>query len=134
MITNKGGYWAVGMTVRWREHSGRRNGVPHGGWDAWLNFYDGGFCDDEPDQGQVSTEGTLRTRYAVADGETVSGLRAAIDTLIRDAQQLGIEFRRIVGPPSLSYHGDGEDKDWPPPAGWRTLLTVEAERLGWEAP
>lgn len=135
MITTNGdGYWATGITVRWRDYTGTRNDVRHGGWDAWLDFYDDGFNDDDPDAGSIATEGTLRTRYGVRNGEQVTGLRAAIDALIADAQRLGVRLRAATTGPTLYYHRDGEDQNFPPPDGWRELLAAEATRLGWDFP
>lgn len=115
-------YWSTGITVNRRDK----------GWGADAEFYDDGFCDDNADAGQVSTQGKLNTRYYVADGNEVTGLRAAIDAVKADAERLGIEFRPVAeAPPSLYYKGDGEWADYPPPGGWRDMLVAEAERLGW---
>lgn len=133
MITTTGSYWTTGIVLRWHERSGSSNGVDHSGWSATLDFYDSGFCDDDADTGRVSTEGTLRTlhtRYAVRDGETVSGLTAAVGTLITDARHLGITFND----PQLYYQGDGEDEECPPPPGWEEALAAEASRIGWRTP
>ncbi len=126
------GYWSTGITVRWSDHVSTIEGQSVPGWYASLDFLDDGFCDDQPDLGEISTEGTLRTRYAVQDGQTVTGLRAAIDALITDANRLGITFGGPSGPPALYYKGDGESADYPPPLGWREMLSAEASRLGWE--
>lgn len=71
--------------------------------------------------------------YAVRDGSTANGLTVAVDTLLADAGRLGIE---LIGDPihgpQLYYWGDGEAKDYPPPAGWREILAAEAERIGWQ--
>lgn len=118
-------YWATGITVHC---DGER-------WGGHVDFYDDGFANDDPDTGAISTEGTLRTRYLVRDGEHVTALTAVLDTLAADAERLGI---RLAGPaqsaPSLYYRLDGEDPDSPPPANWRQALTVEAARRGWECP
>ena len=124
-------YWTVGITVCWRSRSGSRNGEPTSGWSASLDFLDDGFTNDDADSGQVSTQGRLETRYAVSDGARASGLSVAIDTLIADAQRLGITFGGPAGPPYLFYFRDGEDKMHRPPAGWRHLLATEAARIGW---
>jgi hypothetical protein len=119
MISNTGMYWSTGITVHQRADT-------HG-WAASLDFLDDGFVNDDPDEGRVSTEGTLRTRYFVRGTGTTSGLSAAIDALVTDAAQLGIAFRD----PSLYYKGDGELEDYPAPDGWRETLAREAERIGW---
>lgn len=126
MILHKSpGYWATGIVLRC---DGQR-------WCGWIDYLDDGFCDDNADAGAISTEGTLRTRYMVWDGDQVSALSAVVDTLIADAAKLGI---RLVNPfggvPSLYYEGDGEDPTNPPPAGWRQLLAAEAARIGWQDP
>lgn len=117
-------YWSTGITVNRSDK----------GWGADAEFYDDGFCDDNADAAQISTQGKLNTRYYVADGNEVTGLRAAIEAVKADAERLGIEFRGTVGdPPALYYKGDGEWSDYPPPDGWRDLLAAEAARLGWVA-
>lgn len=132
MISTTQRYWATGVVTRWSGHIDDP-GSGAGRWSAHVDFCDDGFCSDDAETGQVSTEGTLRTRYFVRDGETVSGLRAALDAILSDANRLGIEFNNDRGP-CLYYEGDGEDPDWPPPPGWRELLCVEADRLGWQTP
>lgn len=124
MISHTGRYWSTGIIVRWN---------PDRGWSATLPFFDDGFANDRTDSGRVSTEGELHTRYAVRDGSTANGLTVAVDTLLADAGRLGIE---LIGDPihgpQLYYWGDGEAKDYPPPAGWREILAAEAERIGWQ--
>jgi hypothetical protein len=127
MISNTGRYWSTGITVCWRDTFDRSTATPADTWAASLDFLDSGFADDDPDAGKVSTEGTLRTRYFVHDGNTVSGLSVAVDTLIADAKRLGIGFND----PCLYYQGDGEGGDYPPPNGWREILAAESERIGW---
>lgn len=119
------GYWATGITVRYDTHNR--------GWVATADYHDDGFVgDDNPDEGRVSTEGRLTTRYAVRDGDTVSGLSAAVDAIVADAAQLGIRFWNPTdGVPGLWYDGDGENRNYVPPEGWRDLLTTEAARIGW---
>lgn len=131
LISSKG-YWACGISVRWREYAGSDNGIQHSGWGGTVDFRDDGFADDDPDTGRVSTEGTLKTRYTVRDGDLTTGLTAVIDTLIADAARLGIDFRDIGdSKPMLYFEGDGEDEEWPPPDGWREMLRAQAERIGW---
>ncbi len=135
MILHKGtAYWSVGITVRWRENSGGDASGSRSGWDAWADFYDDGFCDDDADAGRVSTQGRLATRYAVSDGTTVAGLTAAIDALLVDAQKLGVEFRGVADGPTLYYDSDGRRPEYPPPPGWRQTLAAEAKRIGWRTP
>lgn len=124
MIGN--GYWATGIVLTW---------YGDGRWSGEINYYDNGFCDDDPDHAEVSTEGTLRTRYVVRDGTHVDGLTAVIDTLIGDAARLGIDLRDPVGGrPYLYYRRDGEDVDYPPPPDWKALLAGQAARIGWRSP
>lgn len=87
------------------------------------------------DPGRVSTQGVLRTRYGVQDGNHRSGLAAAIDTLIADAHKLGITFKAPCSDtPNLYMHGDGEHSDTEYPDGWRDLINAEADRIGWNSP
>lgn len=132
LISSKG-YWATGIVLRWREYAGTGfDGVKRSGWGGTVDYHDDGFADDDPDTGRVSTEGTLKTRYSVHDGNAVQGLTVVIDTLIADAARLGIKFRGAGDDTAmLFYEGDGENEDWPPPAGWREMLRAEAERIGW---
>lgn len=125
MILEKStGYWATGIELRWDEH--------RTGWTGRVEYFDDGFPDDHADTRTVSTQGVLYTRYAVTDGNHVSGLTAAIDVLITDATTLGLSLRSPGGdPPRLYYKGDGEHEDSVPPAGWRGLLREQAERIGW---
>jgi hypothetical protein len=135
MISKSGRYWSTGITVTWAPFAERIQGEPYGGWHAKLDYSDDGFADNDPDAGQISTEGTLHTRYPVRDAKIRSGLSVAIDTLLADAERLGIEFK-AVGPYSeswLFYRGDGEDAEHPPPDGWRETLAAEAERVGFRS-
>lgn len=125
-------YWAVGITLTWhpasvRDHDGNRVD----GWSGEVDYYDDGFADDDPDTTKLSTQGTLRTRYIVADGKQQSAITAIVDTLITDAGRLGIKFRADGGLPWLYVPGDGEWEDKPVPDGWREMLAAEAERIGW---
>jgi hypothetical protein len=127
MIKNSpGGYWSTGITLTYT------NGHHGHAWSAVAEFYDDGFANDDPDAGQISTEGVIRTRRAVRNGVATDGLTAALDALIADATGLGIEFKNgLDGTPQLYYRGDGEDKDFPPPNGYRELLAAQAQRIGW---
>ncbi len=124
MISKDGtGFWATGITVHYSE--GR-------GWGGAVEYYDDGFVDDAADTGRIATQGELRTRYFVKDGETVTGLSAVVDVLLADAERLGIRFRAVAADaPSLYYKGDGEWQDYPAPDGWKALLEAEAQRIGW---
>jgi hypothetical protein len=125
-----GGWWSTGITVTWQY-----SGMGQHGWAASLDYYDDGFCNDDAAEGRVSTEGTLRTRYAVREGRSADRLAVVIDVLKADAERLGITWRDPLagkdGTASLYYEGDGEDADNPPPAGWEHLLQAQAARLGW---
>lgn len=120
MIGN--GYWATGISLRW---SNRHGGM----WGATVNYYDDGFCSDDPDNSQISTEGELRTRYLVRDGSNADALTVVIDTIVADAARLGINWRETCGSAQLYYEGDGEDADWPPPPDWKEMLDEQARRL-----
>lgn len=127
MIGN--GYWATGIVLTW---------YGDGRWSGEINYYDNGFCDDDPDHAEVSTEGTLRTRYVVGDGKHVDGLAAVIDTLIGDAARIGIDLRAGGAPeggrPWLYYRDDGTNYQYPTPPDWQELLAGQAARIGWRSP
>ena len=57
-------------------------------------------------------------------------LTLVTDTLIRDAEQLGIEFRD----PTIYATGEGVDPDYPLPYDWVDLFEEQADRLGWSRP
>jgi hypothetical protein len=115
-------YWSVGIVLTWRARAG---------WGGTVKYLDAGFADDDADTGAISTEGELRTRYHVRDGETRSGLSVVVDVLLADAARLGIDFDKPDAGRLLMYESDGEDLDCPPPDGWRDLLAAEAGRIGW---
>lgn len=127
-------YWAVGIILTWhpdipRDYNGNRTS----GWSGQIGYYDDGFAgDDNPDERCIATEGSLRTRYAVRDGQHRTALAAVIDTLIADATRLGIQLGTSADGPRLFVSGDGEWADTPLPDGWRTLLAAEAQRIGWK--
>ncbi|MFD3740432.1 hypothetical protein [Streptomyces sp. NPDC058629] len=135
MISKSGRYWTTGITVTWVPFAERINDEPYAGWHAKLDYTDDGFANNDPDAGEVSTEGTLHTRYPVRSAKIRSGLSIAIDTLMADANRLGIEFIGVEPDPEpwLYYQGDGEDSENPPPEGWRETLTVEAQRVGFRS-
>lgn len=119
------GYWATGITVRYGY-----SGEDKYGWGAEVDFYDSGFCNDDTDKRAVSTEGTLRTRYYVREGDTpdADALATAIDVLKADTERLGITWTPSA---TVYYQGDGVSEDWPPPPGWREMVNAQAARLGW---
>lgn len=128
MISFTGKYWSTGITLAWREAY-----LSHGeSWSGSLDYFDDGFASDNPDTATVSTEGTLRTSYGVEHTGRTDALALVIDTLIADAEKLGIEFReRALGFPMLYYRVDGEAPDCPPPPNYRELLAEQARRIGW---
>lgn len=135
MILHKStSYWATGITLTWHpDISADYQGARTSSWSGKLDFFDDGWRgDDNPDEGRVATEGTLRTRYAVADGQQQTALAAVIDTLIADAQRLGIQLGTEADGPRLYVPGDGEWADHPFPDDWRNLLAAEAQRIGWK--
>lgn len=71
------------------------------GWGAILDFQDSGFANDQVAAGIVSTEGSIRTRYALRDENGVSGAQVALESILNDAAKMGIksfnEFRPEIG-------------------------------------
>jgi hypothetical protein len=135
MISKSGRYWSTGINLTYSPFAERINGEPYPGWHASLDYLDDGFADNDPEIGQVSTEGRLCTRYPVRNAKIRLGLSIAIDTLIADAERLGIEFTTLPGHrgPQVLYDGDGENAEHPPPEGFRDMLAAEADRLGWSS-
>lgn len=119
-------YWTTGIILAW--HPERE------AWSGKLNYLDDGWAgDDNPDTGDISTEGTLRTRYALTNGQHQTALTAVIDALVADATRLGIQLGAPWTAPWLYVEGDGEHTDVPLPADWRELLATEARRIGWSS-
>ncbi|MCP4986089.1 MAG: hypothetical protein GY928_08490 [Colwellia sp.] len=96
------------------------------GWWARVGIHDLGHCENE------SVRGHIGMSYA-------NELGFAVDTIKKDADSLGIEFVTLAplsdskyGTPNLSYIGDGESNEYPPPEGWQIMLSREAERIGFK--
>jgi hypothetical protein len=92
------------------------------GWLAQVEFRDYGHCEPNSIRGKIIT-----TSYGIP-------LSRAIDTIKTDAEKLGIKFAQFEEiSPYLFYLNDGDSKDYPPPADWRTLLKKEAKRIGFSS-
>lgn len=67
-------------------------GSGRSGWSAYVTFQDAGFCSGFTAGEDISTEGSLRTRYYVCDSDTNgSGVRAAIEAILKDLDALGVK-------------------------------------------
>lgn len=132
MISGNGRWWSTGIVLKWIPDA--LPGQP--GWHGTVHFYDDGCVPgDDADNGAVSTKGELATARFVIDGRHVPALQVIVDALLADAARMGILFKDDVRDyRDLYYEGDGEDPDWPPPAGWRDVLLAEATRIGWRSP
>ena len=120
MIGN--GHWATGITVAWAYAGGGDYG-----WAAEVDYLDAGFCDDVPGTSHISTEGTLRTRYAVRDTEDgESSLASVLDVIKADAERLGICWRE----PHLYYKGEIYDEYGKPVTAAEMIGWVEGKRGG----
>ncbi len=117
-------YWSTGIRIEYTDcHSPA--------WGGEVDFFDDSLGDQAPEQRAISTHGRLQTRYFVPSrGSDRDALTAVTDTLIRDAEQLGVEFRD----PTLYATGEGVDPDYPLPDGWVDLFEEQADRLGWARP
>ena len=117
-------YWSTGIRIEYTEHRAPA-------WGGEVDFFDGLLADQEPSQGLLSTYGHLQTRQFVpAAGSDRDALILVTDTLIRGAEQLGVEFRE----PTIYATGEGVDPDYPFPDNWIDLLAEQADRLGWARP
>lgn len=109
-------YWTTGITVNfWRcptTYMARLYSVS-------LNFHDHGVAQEG------STVGKLSSQYYEVD------LGKALDTLIADAQRLGIVFDRNGEKLMLYTENDGEGNDHNRPHDWLEQLQAQARRLGW---
>jgi len=117
-------YWSTGIRIEYTDH-----GSP--AWGGEVDFFDDTFADPDPGRGLISTYGHLQTRHFVpSNGGHREALTLVTDTLIRDAEQLGVEFRD----PTIYATGEGVDPDYPLPEGWVDLFEEQADRLGWATP
>ena len=126
-------YRSTGITLRYG--IGVANGLD--GWAAEVKFHDDGFGspDFARNAGQVSTEGELRTRYFVSDGDGREGAVAAAQAVRQDAARIGIKFvvDPIAGCPLLYLHRD----NWASPDTERgsdqveTSIGAVALAIGW---
>lgn len=126
ILTSADGYWSTGIHLTWDSH--------HQAWAAKAEYFDDGWIgDDDPDVGQICTQGTLSTRYAVHDGKTVTGLAAIIDAILDDAAGLGVTFiGSLDREPWLFCTGvDENDDSFPELPGGLELLVEQAKRIGW---
>lgn len=125
--TKSSGYWATGIVLRYQDR-GRVQA-----WSGSIDFYDDGYPADNVDTRQISTEGGLRTRSFVESYNAEIALAAVIDTLILDAGRLGVRLENAGGKPVLYYEDDGHSDEFPPPDGWKHMLRMQADRIGWDS-
>ena len=117
-------YWSTGIRIEYTDHRGPA-------WGGEVDFFEDTFAHQDPGRGLISTYGHLQTRHFVPSrGSHREALTLVTDTLIRDAEQLGVEFRD----PTIYATGEGLDPDYPLPEGWVDLLEEQADRLGWATP
>jgi hypothetical protein len=117
-------YWSTGIRIEYTDYHSPA-------WGGEVAFFDDSLADHAPEQEAISTYGHLQTRYFVPSrGSHRDALTAVTDTLINDAEQLGIAFRD----PTLYATGEGLEPDYPMPEGWIELLEEQADRLGWTRP
>lgn len=94
------------------------------GWSASVRYHDSGHADS----GQVSTEGTLSTRYAEGGSHAVA-LAKVIDTIKADAERLGIGWQA----PYVFVEFLEAAENYPErfPKNWEALIAEQARRIGW---
>ena len=110
-----GRYWSTGIRLRFSGGAG--------GWSGSVDFWDQGYGERDLDEGDIAIGGRLRSRGSVDD------LDALTNTLKRDAEHLGIEFKV----PALYYQGAGNDAEPPISADQLHEIRGEAHRIGWDA-
>lgn len=95
------------------------------GWSASVRYFDSGNAASK----QVSTEGTLSTRYAEG-GPHEGALTKVIDAIKADAERLGIKWAR---PPYLYAAFIEAAENYPDrfPRNWESLIAAQANRIGW---
>ena len=117
-------YWSTGIRIEYTYHRSPA-------WGGEVEFFDDTFADQDPGRGLISTYGHLQTRHFVPSrGSHREALTLVTDALIRDAEQLGVEFRD----PTIYATGEGVDPDYRLPEGWVDLFEEQADRLGWATP
>lgn len=117
-------YWSTGIRIEYTEHR-----VP--AWGGEVDFFDDLLAEQDSSRGEISTYGHVQTRHFVPSAASHrDALTLVTDTLIRDAERLGIEFRE----PTIYATGEGVDPDYPFPDNWIGLLEEQADRLGWSRP
>lgn len=90
-----------------------------GDWQVSLEFFDLGHAQ------AGATSGVLKYTYLVNSGE----LRLAIETLLRDAKQLGIQFNAAPALRPRLYVGS---MDRQKPDNWREIFQPLAEAINFE--
>jgi hypothetical protein len=120
------GFWSTGILVDHRD----------GKWSATVEYSDAASAGaDSADRRKITTEGTLGTRYLVADGTDVDGLTAVVDVAKADAERLGIGWQNMeaIPMPSILAAFEVAAENYPVryPADWRVRLNEQARRVGW---
>lgn len=85
-------YFHSGITLK---HGYAGNG--ENGWSASASFHDAGFCNDNPELGNIATEGFLSTRYSIRDSHNVSGILVSAKALLDDLTNMGITTSSDIG-------------------------------------
>ena len=89
------------------------------GWNARLTWQDSKFAE------LGAVEGEITTRYFE------ESLSNAIDAVWEVAEQWQLKTIEDL-PVTLLYKDDGGCEDYPPPADWKDILCIEAEKRSWQ--
>jgi len=117
-------FWSTGIRIEYTDYL-------NPAWGGEVDFFEEDWVTEDPRRTLPSTYGHLQTRHLVPSrGSHRDALTVVTDTLIRDAEQLGIEFRD----PTLYVTGDGVEPDYPLPEDWIDLFEEQTDRLGWARP
>lgn len=129
------GHMATGVIMRYRCDSKKRPC-----WSATIEFFDGGFADDDLPAGKLSTGGTIGSTFYVhehGDMGHVEFVQQMVTLLLQDAESMNIEVKHPRFAPSVYVLEDDsyQDNGHPEVLSKDQVLAIFKElalRLNWE--